>query len=574
MNLRFLARRGSRSIIRRLTIGFLGIVLLVATAGVLGWVSMGAMSSRIAVSLADLQDDARLTAGLSASVAEVMSAGARYVARRDSASQADFRRLGWAAHRIQREMNARDAQTGEEIALLAAIDARLARMEVAYALAHRLADLGRDARADAAAAAVHPIADSLLTDIGRFGALRVSDTERAAERLRTDVERRRMALIGTLAAALVLAMVVLVGTVRSIARPLRTLVGHARELSAGNLAARTDELMPGELAILGAALNQASDSLGRLVSVAARTADDVSSSATDLSSVTQQLTSVAAQVASAMSDVSHGAATQVTELRAVDGALERIRNRAEGVRGGAADVTTLAFQIEDVAESKRSEIREALGSLVDVKSNVLRAAHEVTLLDTAAADINRMVAAVTRIAEQTNLLALNAAIEAARAGEAGRGFAVVADEVRKLAEQAEASAYDIARVTAIITERVVVTSEAMDAGVIRVGEIERISRAVDEALTGISGAASRLREVAGALTASAREHAQAVDSAAHGVTTIARTAEGHAAAAHQVSASTEQQSAACEQMTSASETLVVGAARLRTIVGGVKTEAA
>jgi methyl-accepting chemotaxis protein len=574
MRLRLFRRRGSRSIVRRLVGGFLGIVLFVSAAGVLGWVSMGAMSSRIGVTLDALQTDAQLAAALSANVAQVMADGARYVATRDSAAQADFRRRGWAAHRTQREMNALRGQTPEEIALLASIDARLARIEVAYALAHRLADLGRTVRATIAAQDAYPIADSLLADIAQFGALKATRTDAAASTLRADAARRRMALIGTLGATLALACVVLIGTIRSIFLPLRALVAHARELSAGNFAARTDEAMPGELAILGSALNQASDSLSRLVSVAARTAEDVSSSATDLSSVTHQLTSVAAQVASAMSDVSHGAASQVTELRAVDGALGVIRDRAEGVRSGAADVTTLAFQIEDVAEAKRAEIGAALASLLDVKQNVQRAADEVRLLDDAAADINRMVAAVSRIAEQTNLLALNAAIEAARAGDAGRGFAVVAEEVRKLAEQAEGSSYDIVRLTAIITERLIVTAEAMEAGVTRVGEIERISREVDDALSGITGAATRMREAAGSVTAAARENANAVEHAARGVTTIARTAESHAVAAHQVSASTEQQSAACEQMTHASETLVSGAARLRTLVSGVRTEAA
>jgi methyl-accepting chemotaxis protein len=275
-----------------------------------------------------------------------------------------------------------------------------------------------------------------------------------------------------------------------------------------------------------------------------------------------------------MGDMSRGAESQVQDLRTVDGALTLIRERAEGVRSGASDVTTLAFQIEDVAEAKRVEIRTALSTLMDVKANVQKAASEVALLDDAAADINRFVASVTKIAEQTNLLALNAAIEAARAGNAGRGFAVVAEEVRKLAEAAESSSYEIVRMTAMITARVAHTADAMDAGMERVSEIERISRELEDALTSIAGAAANMREAASGVTIAARENAQAVESAARGVTSIARTAEHHATAAQQINASTQEQSAACEQMTSASAVLLRGSTHLRRLVGGLRTEAA
>ncbi len=565
---------GDQTIARRLVVGFIGVLVLGGAAAMVGLWSMQGMSRTIGLTLADVRTEAQLAANLSANIAQVMSAGSRYVETRDSSAQADFRRLGWAAHAAQREMNMRDGQSPQEISLLASVDERLARMEIAYALAHRLADLGRSEAARSAAEAAIPIADSLLTDIGQLGALKATRVNGAADALREESRQRAFAIIAALSAALIVASFVVFSTIRSITRPLSLLVSHAHELSAGNLGARTGARMPREFEILASAMNQTGESLSRVVSVATRTADEVATSANDLSSVSHQLASSATQVAAAMNDVSRGAESQVKELRTVDGALTLIRERAEGVRSGASDVTTLAFQIEDVAEGKRVEIRTALATLMDVKANVQKAANEVTLLDDAAADINRFVASVTKIAEQTNLLALNAAIEAARAGNAGRGFAVVAEEVRKLAEAAESSSYEIVRMTAMITARVAHTADAMDEGVRRVGEIERISRDLEDALTSIGAAAATMRQAASGVTTAARENAQAVESAARGVTSIAKTAESHAIAAQEINASTQEQSAACEQMTSASVTLLRGSTHLRRLVGAIRTDAA
>src|SRR6185503_19607702 len=142
------------------------------------------------------------------------------------------------------------------------------------------------------------------------------------------------------------------------------------------------------------------------------------------------------------------------------------------------------------------------------------AAGEIRALNTTVADINRFVASVGQIADQTNLLALNAAIEAARAGDAGRGFAVVADEVRKLAEQSQKAADDIVSMTGVVTSRVTLSTRAMESSAGRVGEIERVSRDIDDALRTISDAAERTRVAAVGVTGAAEANAFAVTGAA------------------------------------------------------------
>jgi len=343
-------------------------------------------------------------------------------------------------------------------------------------------------------------------------------------------------------------------------------VHQAQRLSEGDLTVRSDGDLPDEFEILAKAMNQTGDSLSRIVVVAAQTAQSVATSAHDLASVSEQISLSAGQMADAMTDVSHGAETQVQQLRAVDDTLAEIRQSADGVRFGSREVNDLAREIESSAEEKRQEVQRSVSMLREVKSSVEHAATEVIALNDTAAEIHRFVAMVAKIADQTNLLALNAAIEAARAGAHGRGFAVVADEVRKLALQAQAAADDIMQVTDVVTARVAASARTMEVGAARVVEIENLSGTIEDALRSITSAAERTRLAAESVAAAATRNLEAVHGAASSIEAIARTAEGHAAAAEQVNASTQEQSAACEQMTSASNVLLEGSTQLQQVV--------
>jgi len=532
------------------------------------------MSGVIRGTLAEVQEQSLLSARLSAAVMRELSAANAYLETRDSLARAEFQRLNWETHRVQREMNKRPGQIAQEVTLIAGIDEKLSEIEIRYATAHRLIDLGRDKEARGVAGRARSVVTSLLGDVENLSTLEAAKVAAASSQLREENDRRARLLVVAIALAAVLAFVIVMNTVKSISQPLTRLVSHARELSNGNLAVRTTDQFAGEFRDLASAMNSTAESLSRVVSIASMTAEDVATSAHDLSEVSQQISVSASQMATSMADITSGAEGQVQQLRSIDDALRTIRDSAEGVLQGAEVVSTLAGSIEESARAKRVEIERAMGILGDVKSSVQEAATEVVVLNRTAEDINKFVASVSRIAEQTDLLALNAAIEAARAGHAGRGFAVVADEVRKLAEQAQGAADDVVRLTSTVTARVATTTRAMEAGASRVGEIERVSRDIDAALRTITAAAERTRDAASGVTLAAERNVGVVETAARGVESIARTAEGHAAAAQQVSASTQEQSAACEQMSSASTQLLAGSTQLRELVGGLKTEAA
>ena len=574
-------RRGTRrgTIRQRLIGGFGVLVVLLLVAGVLGRRTMTQMAASIGPTLEGVQEEARQSAQLSADVAQTLEAANRYVETRDTTALQAFRRYGAEAHQVQRAMNGRLSRTPdnaairreEEVGVVATIDARFSSIEIQYALAHRLADLGRQREADVAAFKARNIVGQLLADIERLGQLRAAKVAAVSQRLTSDANRRSAAFVALIGFAAMVGLLVVFFTVRSISAPLALLLRHARSLSQGDLTVRTTERMPGEFQILADAMNQTGDSLSRVVSVAVGTAESVASSAHQLASVSAQISLSAGQMAHAMTDVSSGAERQVTQLRTVDEALQAIRAAAARVMERSAEVNTLAQGIETSAAEKRVEIARALGILKEVKRSVETAAREVVGLNTTAADINRFVQSVSSIAEQTNLLALNAAIEAARAGAAGRGFAVVAEEVRKLAEQSQTAADEIVQMTGVVSSRVASGSRAMESSAARVAEIETLSRDIDAALATIAEAAERTRLAASGVTSAAGDNADAATSAATGIQSISRTAEGHAAAAQQVNASTEEQSAACEEMTSASTHLLEGSRELRLLVGGLRT---
>ena len=555
-----------------LYLGFSLLVALLIVAGTVGWISMNRMAGEVNLTLVDAQQSSRESSDFSNAITAEIQAANTYLTDQDAKSEQQFQSLGWEAHRLHRRFTSRRDQLADQIQRTVAVDTTLARVETSFTLSHRLKDLGRAAESRAEADHARRLVAGLLTSLRALEQTRSRGFAEMSQSLHDAALLRSRLLATVIAVALLLAVLIAIRTARAVGDPLRSLVRHAVQLSRGNLKQRTgSDEMPGEFRTLADAMNHASDSLSRIASGAARTADEVAHSASDLASASKQISASAGEVADAVEEVSHGAESQVAQLRQIDSALDGIRGRGDKLVSGAEEVHALAGAIESEAQSKRSEMERAMTILLEVRSIVQQAAEEVRTLTHTATDINRFVGSVSRIAEQTNLLSLNAAIEAARAGEAGRGFAVVAGEVRKLADQTQAAADDVVKMTETVTARVLSTSRTMEQGVASVSEIERVGREMDSALATILAAAERTREAAALVTTAAGENARAVDSAAANLSLVARTAESHATAAMQVSASTEEQSAACEQMSMASTQLFHGSHALRELVGELKT---
>ena len=562
--------RRRRTIAQRLWGGFAVLLVLLGAAGVLGWWSLRALSVTVRDSLTSAEQDAQLASRLSSDVAREVDAAGRLLDDHDESLAREYRELSEDGHAVQHQMTLRRGQRADEITLLSDIDSRMSQLEVQFSLAHILHDLGRNAAAINQRDTARPFVQVVFADIDRLSQLKAERAQSLSAALARDAQRRAFIFVVVIGIALVLAWWIIATTVGSIATPLGMLVTHARQLSEGDLTARTTAALPGEFETLAEALNRTGESLSKVVAVAAGTASDVARSAHELSSVSEQISVAASQMAESMGEVTAGASNQAEALHRIDTALQGIKARAEDMRKGVDEVTRLATAVAESTGAKRLDVERALSILLDVRSTVLKASTEVTALTASTDDVNNFVKLVRGIADQTNLLALNAAIEAARAGDAGRGFRVVADEVRALATQARHAADEIARTTGVVSQRVVATAKAMEEGVSRVGEIERVTREVDAALETVGAFAGQTKEAANGVTTAAGFNTAAVMEAVQGLGSIAKTAESYAATAQEVSASTQEQSAACEQMTAASSELLTGSTQLREIVATLK----
>src|SRR5688572_21859475 len=195
-----------RSIRQRLLTGFWLLVGLFVAAGLIARASMLTMSTLIGDTLSDVREDGQQASRLSASVSQELAAAARYLENRDSSSQSEFRSFATEAHRVQREMYLNKGQAEDELALIASVDAVLSSIETQYAMAHRLADLGRRDESDRAAAIAQTMVDTLTKDLDQLSVLKSRVVTEASRALRIDVERRAMWMLIAIAVSVVLGL--------------------------------------------------------------------------------------------------------------------------------------------------------------------------------------------------------------------------------------------------------------------------------------------------------------------------------------------------------------------------------
>ena len=258
-------------------------------------------------------------------------------------------------------------------------------------------------------------------------------------------------------------------------------INHVIEsIAHGNLTVRYTGDAKGDIKTITDNLNLAIDNLSQLIKTINNQADNLEGSTTEMMQTSQEMNASTSEISSAISEMSRGAHEQQVQIDRMSNFLENILQSANGTSSDAVTISETANTGVQISQNGMQQIEELIQTMKEILDHSHQTNSSIDLLVEGSSRISSIVKVIQEIASQTNLLALNAAIEAAQAGDAGRGFSVVAEEIRKLAEDSKNSAREIEELINSVQENTTNTASAIS----KMGEyIETGNKASTESMS-------------------------------------------------------------------------------------------
>ncbi|EKT4468683.1 methyl-accepting chemotaxis protein [Pseudomonas putida] len=368
-------------------------------------------------------------------------------------------------------------------------------------------------------------ADSMMKALGAVIQYNAHHAEQSSLRSSTTSDEAFALIVGTLVVILLALVAIALLLTRSIVLPLADAVQVAERVATGDLTRDIQVVGRDEPAQLLRALGRMQQSLRETLRKIAASSDQLASASEELHTVTE--------------DTSRGLHQQSAEIDQAATAVNQMTAAVEEVANNAVSTADASKGADQTTRDGRDQVNQALASIQHLVNDVTGTSEEIEQLASNANEISRVLDVIGAIAGQTNLLALNAAIEAARAGEAGRGFAVVADEVRALAHRTQQSTAEIEQMISGIqsgTERAV---SAMHTSQGRANGTLEVAQSAGQALEVIAEAIASINQRNLVIASASEEQAQVAREVDRNLVNIRDLAMQTSAGANQTSAAAQ-----------------------------------
>ncbi len=368
-----------------------------------------------------------------------------------------------------------------------------------------------------------------------------------------DVAVWTLSIIGAI--SLIVAVILGIYITRLITIPLARIQVAMELAEEGDFTKTLSYQSKDEIGILTKSYNHMTAKLRELISQISRTSDKVATFSETLNASASQTSNATEYIASSMQDVAVGTDNQVQQLIDTTTTLEKMDDSVEKISTSANIVSKTSSQAAEKSLDGNKAIEMVISQMETINNAIQELSVVISGLEQRSGEIGEIVQVITGIAAQTNLLALNAAIEAARAGEQGKGFAVVADEVRKLAEQSGASASQISTLISSIQSE---TEKAVKSMQFATEEVSSGSGKVNDA----GSSFKQIQQAVGEIVVQIKEVTNAFGQMSknsqtmyHTLESVKNVAQSNSGNTQSVSAATEEQLAVIEEISASSASL-------------------